>query len=77
MKKVKITGVSNTARLEGYIDSNMIDIMYVDENDGNDLILLLENEVNIDNPNDKKWILELINQALFKCEEHNAKIIFS
>lgn len=74
MKKIKITGVSNIAKLEEYVDSNMIDIMYVEESFDDSIILSIENEVKLYDPKDKEWLHGLISQALSKCEENNAKI---
>lgn len=76
MEKIKIIGISNLSRLENYIDSNMIDIMYVGEIYDDVITLLFEREIHLDNSNDKEWILELINQALSQCQEHNAKVMF-
>lgn len=75
MQKIEITGVVNSSKLENYINSDMIDIVYVDKIDNGTFTLLLENEIHLDNPDDKKWLLELINQALIKCQEYTARIV--
>lgn len=76
MRTIRIEGVNNPSNFELYIDSNMVDIAYMDNIESNIVILLLENEIEPNNPDDRTWILSLINQALSECQEENAKVIF-
>lgn len=79
MQTIEIKGVSNSTVLAEYIDSNMIDIVYIDQisTDGKVITLLLEEEINLHNPDDRQWLSELLNKALSVCNEGNAKYYFT
>jgi hypothetical protein len=53
----------------------MVDIAYIDKVKGDTVTLLIEDDININNEEDEKWLLDLLHQALQKCEEYSAKII--
>lgn len=76
MKRVKIIGVSNPKNLENYFASNMVDVAYVDKINTDVITLLLDNGIDVDNADDKKWISDLLSSALIECKEYSAKIIF-
>lgn len=76
MKRIKIIGVSNPKNLENYIASSLVDVAYVDKIDTAGVTLLLENGIDVDNEDDKKWISDLLSSALIECKEYSAKIIF-
>ena len=55
----------------------MIDIVCVDESINDNVILLIESEVNLNDPKDKEWLCGLISKALSECGENSAEIIFT
>jgi hypothetical protein len=61
--------------LDNYFSSSMVDIAYIDKVKGDTVTLLIEDDININNEEDEKWLLGLLHQALQKCEEYSAKII--
>jgi hypothetical protein len=75
MKTIKITQIINLPMLDNYFSSSMVDIAYIDKVKGDTVTLLIEDDININNEEDEKWLLDLLHQALQKCEEYSAKII--
>ncbi len=76
MSTVKIIDASNPQRVGEYIDSNLIDIAYVDNIKEDTLAISLEDSIDLDCPEDKAWITELLIQALVESGENSAKIQF-
>jgi len=76
MNVIKIKGITNPARFEDYIASDLVDIILNREIVGNIIILTPENDINLNNMEDRKWITEIISEGLLECQELSAKIVF-
>jgi len=75
MKMIKIKGVENLSRFEDYVSSSLVDIAYFEGAVEDTITLSLESDVDLDNEEDRKWIIELISKGLLECQESSAKII--
>ena len=72
---IKIKGVENLSRFEDYVSSSLVDIAYFEGAVEDTITLSLESDVDLDNEEDRKWIIELISKGLLECQESSAKII--
>lgn len=76
MKKIQLLDISNPVKLENYIDSHMVDIVYIDEIKNDSISLLIEPAIDIDKPDDKMWLQEILQKAFIECQEDSVKIIW-
>lgn len=76
MQKIQLIGIINLEKLENYIESSMIDIAYIDEVQNDSIRLLLDERIDIENPDDKIWLDELFKKAFLECQEYKVKIIW-
>lgn len=76
MKKIQLLDISNPVKLENYIDSHMVDIAYIDEIKNDSISLLIEPAIDIDKPDDKMWLQEILQKAFIECQEDSVKIIW-
>lgn len=76
MQKIQLIDVGNPIKLENYIDAHMVDIAYIDEIKNDSISLLLDEDVNINKPDDKKWLQELLQKAFLECQEYKVQIIW-
>ena len=76
MNRIKITGISDLSKFDNYVASNLVDVAYVEEINDATIILSLEDGIDLDNEDDKRWITGLIEQAISECDEWFAKMFF-
>lgn len=76
MQKIQLIEIVNPIKLEIYINANMVDIAYVDKVKNNSISVLLDEQVDINNPEDKIWLDELFKKCFLESEELNVKIIW-
>lgn len=76
MQKIQLLGIQNPIKLEKYIDTSMIDVAYIDEVQNDSIRILLDEGIDINNPDDKIWLDELFKKAFLECQEYKVKIIW-
>lgn len=76
MRKIQLIDIANPIKLENYIDANMVDVVYIDEVKNDCISLLIEPAIDIEKPEDKIWLQEILQKAFLECREENVKIIW-
>ena len=76
MQKIQLTGIADPIKLENYIDAHMVDVVYIDEVKNDSIGLLVEPAIDVNKPDDKIWLQEILQKAFLECQEHYVKIIW-
>lgn len=76
MRNIQLTEISNPEALENYIDAHLVDVVYIDEVKDDAICLLIEPAIDIDKPEDKIWLQEILQKDFLECREEKVKIIW-
>lgn len=76
MRKIQLTEIAHPIKLENYIDADLVDVVYIDEVKDDAICLLIEPAIDIDKPEDKIWLQEVLQKAFSECREEKVKIIW-
>ena len=71
---LRVTGVRAPSALDDYFGSSMVDVAAVTEIADDAVKIVGELDINLDDPEDREWLVGLVRDALDECGEEQALI---